>query len=169
MQECNDIVAKIYIHPDINTLISKIKPEGIRDDLKQEIALSLLEMPCDKVSALFAQDNLLRYAIKICWNMATGAGEFYKKYRHNDFKRAYDWMVLMQQGCSFTPSAINTVVIALQNKTQTVEDEHEATIFKKYAELGSSRAVAAYYNIPINHVCNVVAKVKKELKCILSQ
>jgi hypothetical protein len=36
-------------------------------------------------------------------------------------------------------------------------------------ELGSARAVAKYYGIPLNHTVNVINKVKKELKCLLQE
>ena len=64
MVDCNEIVKQIYNHPDICSLISKIHPESIRDDLKQEIAITLLEQPCHRIASLFAQNNLVRYAIR---------------------------------------------------------------------------------------------------------
>ena len=100
MAKCNDIVEKIYIHPDINNLIKKIEPESIQDDLRQEIAISLLEMPCEKVAALFAGDNLLRYAIKTCWIMATSkTSKFYYTYKKSDLSKAIQYLEYLQQGC----------------------------------------------------------------------
>lgn len=65
---------------------------------------------------------------------------------------------------------INLAYTAQKNLNERGGDiygDHEVRIFNKYVELGSSRAVARFYNIPVNHVCNVVNKVKKELKCSL--
>lgn len=169
MQDCHSIVEKVYTHPDILNLISKIQPESIRDDLRQEIAVSLLEQPCDKTVTLFVQDNLLRYAIKVVWIMATSkTSQFYIKYRKSDFKQAVEYIRVMQQGCNILPSGVHKAKNILENP-QSMQQDHEARIFNKYIELGSSRSVAAYYGIPINHVCNVVAKVKKELKQIINQ
>lgn len=169
MQDCHSIVENIYTHPDILNLISKIQPESIRDDLRQEIAVSLLEQPCEKTVNLFAQDNLLRYAIKVVWNMATGtSNDFYRKYRRSDFKQAVEYIRIMQQGCTILPSNVFKAKNILENP-QSMQQDHEARIFNKYIELGSSRSVAAYYGIPINHVCNVVAKVRKELKQVINQ
>jgi hypothetical protein len=55
----------------------------------------------------------------------------------------------------------------LKTKNKDIHDDHEARIFNKYVELGSMRKVASYYRIPLNHVCNVVNKVKSDLKCLL--
>lgn len=165
MSNCNDFIESIYVHPDINNLIAKIHPESIRDDLRQEIAVSLLEMPCERVASLFAENNLLKYAIKTCWLMATSTNsQFYYRYKKKDLLKAIQYMELMQP-CKTIP--ITKAVEVLNGKTQTKEDDHEARVFKMFVELGSARAVSRYYNIPVNHVCNVVNKVRAELKKVL--
>ena len=165
MSDCNHYIEQIYIHPDINNLIQKIQPEGIRDDLRQEIAISLLEMPCEKVAGLFAQDNLVKYAIRTCWLMATSkTSPFYYRYKKSDILKAVEYLEYLQP-CVKIPTS--NVYKALNDKTGTVEGDHETRIFNKFTELGSARAVARFYNIPLNHVCNVVAKVRQELKQIL--
>ena len=170
MAKCNDIVEKIYIHPDINNLIKKIKPESIQDDLRQEIAISLLEMPCEKVAALFAGDNLLRYAIKTCWIMATSkTSKFYYTYKKSDLSKAIQYLEYLQQCCNFQPSDVNRVNLALKNKSKTVHEDHERRIFDTYVRMGGIRQVARHYGLSPMHVSRVVSKVKQELKCILSQ
>lgn len=165
MHDCNEIVKQIYTHPDINSLISKIHPESLRDDLRQEMAVSLLEQPCDKIASLFAQNNLIRYAIRTCWLMATSkTSSFYYRYKRKELSQAVEYLRL-QQGCSFLPSDTHFIHKALNDKQlQTKEDDHEVRVFNKFVELGSSRKVASFYGIPVNHVCNVVNKVRAELK-----
>jgi hypothetical protein len=168
MSDCNKIVIDVYNHPDLLRLISKIKPESIRDDLRQEIAVSLLEQPCIKIAALFADDNLLRYTMKICWLMATSkTSGFYYKYKKNDILKAVEYLRSTQVLPTLPESLAITAVKHLKQKNQTIYDDHEARLFNKYVELGSCRAVARYYGIPINHCCNIIAKVKTELKCLL--
>lgn len=165
MHDCNEIVKQIYTHPDINSLISKIHPESLRDDLRQEMAVSLLEQPCDKIASLFAQNNLIRYAIRTCWLMATSkTSEFYYRYRKRDITQAVEYLYL-QQGCNFLPSDVRYITKSLNEKSMhSKESDHEVRVFNKFVELGSARKVASFYNIPINHVCNVVKKVREELK-----
>lgn len=170
MADCNKMVLDIYNHPDVLNLISKIKPESIRDDLRQEIAISLLEQPCEKIAALFAKDELLRYSMKICWLMATSkTSQFYYKYKKKDLLKAVDY-IRSQQTLPGIPLAFaDHAKKALNSRVQTVYDDHEVRIFNKYVELGSGRAVARFYGIPPTHVCNIIAKVKNELKCLLLQ
>ncbi len=170
MSECNAYIEKIYIHPDINNLISKINPESVRDDLRQEIALSLLEMPCEKVAVLFSGDNLLRYAIKICWTMATSkTSKFYYKYKKNDIIKAVEYLKSLQPLPDIPISFAEKASDYLKKNNKNIYDDHETRLFNKYVELGSCRKVAFFYGIPINHTCNVIAKLKKELICLLMQ
>jgi len=167
MQECNHIIESIYTHPDLEKSISKIKDERLRDDIKQEIVVSLLEQPCDKIKAIYAADNLLRYSIRICWIMATSKNNpVYRKYKSND-KEAKEYLHCTS-GVSAIPETFALKAIdALKKKTSTVYEDHETRIFSRFVELGSARKVAEYYGIPLNHTCNVIQKVKKELKCLL--
>jgi len=43
MHECSEIVKQIYTHPDINSLIAKIHPESLRDDLRQGYYFKIVE------------------------------------------------------------------------------------------------------------------------------
>lgn len=168
MSDCNAYIEKIYIHPDINLLISKIKPESIRDDLRQEVAVSLLEMPCEKVAALFSGDNLVRYAIKICWIMATSkTSTFYNKFRRNDCMKAIEYLKTLQPLPTIPVNFATKAEQYLSKNNHDIYSDHETRVFNKYIELGSCRQVALFYGIPINHTCNIVAKMKRELKSIL--
>lgn len=166
MQDCNEIVKLIYNHPGINDLINKIHPEHIRDDLRQEIALSLLEQPCERIASLYIEENLIRYAIRTCWLMATSkTSEFYIKYRKNDITKAVDYLRTLQQGCSIPQSNAYIASRVLCDKAnESKYSDHETRIFNKFVELGGVRKVARYYGIPAMHVSKVVAKVRSELK-----
>jgi len=161
---------KVYNHPDVINLIQKIQPESIRDDLRQEIAVSLLEYPCEKVSALFAQDNLLRYAMRTTWLMATSkTSQFYTKFRKSSIKDAQDYVYCMRPLPSLPKEMAVKANKYLERIPADKHEDHEIRIFRKYMELGSRHAVSRYYGIPINHVCDVVKKVQKDIKCILFQ
>ena len=170
MSDCNKIVTDIYNHPDVLNLISKIKPESVRDDLRQEIAVSLLEQPCEKVAALFAADNLLRYAMGICWNMATGPRNYFARtYRRADLFQAIEYLRLSQPLPELSLSLADKAKMVLSSKNTNKNEDHEVRIFNKYVELGSCREVARYYGIPKTNVTLIVNKIKSELKCMLLQ
>lgn len=170
MNDCNSYVENVYTHPDLLSLISKIQPESIRDDLRQEVAISLLEQPCDKIASLFAGDNLLRYTMKVCWLMATSkTSQFFYKYKKNDFAKAVEYLTLTNNKSAIPIKYADVAKSHLENKNKDQYDYHEMLLFNRYIELGSCRSVARFYGIPVNHTCNVIAKVKKELKCLLIQ
>ena len=100
--------------------------------------------------------------------MATSnTSAFSKKFQKCDINQALDYMKAIQP----LPSIPETLAIkaksALRDKNKNKYDDHEARIFNKYVELGTSRKVAKYFDIPVNHVCGIVKKVKLELKCLL--
>jgi hypothetical protein len=170
MSECNEIVLKIYNHPDVIRLISKINPKELRDDLRQEIAVSLLEQPCVRISGMFAKGELLKYSMKVCWLMATSKSSvFYTKYKKTDLIKAVEYFKSQQELPEIPIDLATKASQILSEKTNTIYEDHEVRVFNKFVEFGSSRKVAAYYGIPVNHVCNIVNKVKSELKkCLLS-
>ena len=169
MAECNNVVESFYKHSTFNALMEKVRCKAIRDDLRQEIALRLLTQPCEKITALFARNELIRYATRICWILATSERSQYSDAnRVKQYLKAIDYM----NDTTELPDAVPVELayearMILDGKTQTVSDDHERRIFSKFVELGSARKVANYYHIPVNHCCNIINKVKSELKCIL--
>lgn len=166
--DCTGIVENVYSHPSMVSALARIKPVSIQDDIRQEVAISLLEQPCEKISRLFAQNKLLHYAIRICFNMAVGNGTAQHKYSTtytrkqlvNALKYLYDTRPLPA-----VPTEVgHKAAQLLEQKNRDKYDYHEAQIFWKYAELGTCRKVAAYFGIPKSHVQLVVKKVRDELK-----
>ena len=161
----NKIVEEIYLHPKVNELISNIKPDHLQDDLRQEVALTLLTYPESKIIDLHQSGMLLAYTMKTIWNMGTlTKGYFYKTYKKNDISKAIEYL-RCQLGTDIPISASKIASNILNNKLDLNANEaHESMIFAKYVELRSCKKVADYYNIPHLHVFNVVKKTKTELK-----
>ena len=81
MNPCKSHIESVYLNPKITLLISKIKPTELQDDLRQELAIILLEFDCDRLLELYAEGNLIKFALGIVWNLgATTNSPFYKKY-----------------------------------------------------------------------------------------
>jgi len=166
--DCSGIVQHVYTHPDLSAVLSKIKPEAIQEDIRQEMAISLLEQPCDKISRLFSQNNLLRYAIRICFNMAVGNGtaqhQYSTTYTRKQLARALKFMYDTRPLPAVPTEVGHKAAELLNAKNKDKYDYHEQQIFWKYAELGTCRKVAQYFGIPRSHVDMVVKKVREELK-----
>jgi len=169
---CNEIVQSIYSHPELNEVLSKIKPDAIRDDLRQELALSLLGQPCEKISGLFASNSLLRYCIKILYNMAIGNGT--SQHAHSltharkEMAQALRYMYATRPLPELPKELGNKAAEILLAKNKDKYDYHEQQIFWKYVELGTCRKVSQFFAIPKSHVQMVVKKVRNEIKTELN-
>lgn len=162
---CNEIITQLYQSKEINELISKIEPESVRDDLKQEFALTLLNYDCDKLKKIQSEGNLIGFALKIVWNMSTwNYNDFYKTYKKNNMDKAIEYMKsLIPSKVEFSEAVLAKRIL---NKKLDIDPNqaHESMIFQKYVELRSCKKVADFFGVPSIHVFEVVRKMKKELK-----
>ena len=162
---CNDIITELYNNDKINELIGKIQPVELQADLKQELAIVLLEYDCNKLKKISKEGNIIGFAMQIIWTMGTSnRSPFYNKYRKNEIEKAFNY-IISQNGNSIP---LHTVLVAekiLQSKLKgSPMEAHESIIFNKYVELRSCVDVAKYFDIPKDHVFAVVKKMKHELK-----
>ena len=165
MSKCHKYIEEIYLHPAFNKLLSKIEPIELQDDLKQEVALVLLNYDCRKISKLYKKNELLKYTLQIVWNQGVlSKGSFYKTYKKKDIDKAIEYL-RSQLGNEIPQKASKIAKEVLNAKLdKNPNDAHESIIFNKYVELRSCQKVADYFMIPHVHVFKVVKKTKEELK-----
>jgi len=168
---CLEHIEYIYRSTQINGLISKVYPESLRDDLRQELALALLTIECDKIIQIYESNALVAYSLNIIKNMAfSNTSPFYKKFRKKDYDKAIEYL---NSQLKLPELNINFAKIASDRLTEKYsEDEmqaHEAILFNKYVEFRSCRKVAEFYNIPEKHVKDIIRKTKLELKKLCLQ
>lgn len=79
----NDIIAELYRSREFNDCIGKMEPEHLRDDLKAEVTLILLETNDEKIMSLAEQKDALKfYTVRIILNLIKSkTSNFYKTYR----------------------------------------------------------------------------------------
>ena len=172
MNKCSKYIEQMYLHSEVNKLLSKIKPVELQEDLRQELALILLDYNCTKLLKINREGNLLGFTLRILWKMGTGTkGEFYKKYKRSDVIESVNYFNSIYGNeipeLSIYPDEdlSNYAVDKLNHKlTINANEAHESIIFKKYVELNSCSKVAEYFSIPKKHVFKVVKKTKDELK-----
>jgi hypothetical protein len=166
MNDCRQYIEQIYLSKEINSLIEKCSHKSLQDDLRQELAIALLQQPCEKIIELKERDKLIGFALRIVWNMATSSNSgFYYKFRKNDMKKLSNYLYSQMTGKDYSDSA-NVAKKAIVNKMQNgdITDNHEALLFNSYIELRSCEKVAKHFGVPKHHVQFVLAKVKQELK-----
>ena len=170
---CNEIIENVYLNPQIDQLIKSVRPSDLQDDLRQELALALLSIHCDKITEIWASNGLIGFSIKIITNMAfSSTSQFYKKFRKNDYDKAINYLKSQLKLPELNPKFANLANERLIAKYG--EDEmqaHEAILFTKYVEYRSCKKVADYFNIPEKHVKDIIRKTKLELRhlCINSK
>lgn len=166
---CQEIISKIYLDEKFNDLIKKIKPVELQDDLKQEVALVLLNYECTKIKYLYKKKELINFACGIIWKVGTlQKGKFYKDFKNDNAEKIYDYL-RSKSGREVSSSAIDKAKKVLSDKmNKNANEAHESMIFEKYIELRNLQKVADYFNIPHLHVFNVVKKTKEELKKIIN-
>ena len=75
----------MYLNPKVTELLNKIKPVQLQEDLRQELAMVLLNYDCKKIIKINKEGNLLGFTLRILWVMGTGTkGEFFNKYKRTD-------------------------------------------------------------------------------------
>jgi len=165
MSECNEYIESIYRNPRIAEFIGSIQPDDLQNDLRQEMAIVLLNYDCLKIAAMHMRGELVQFAMGILWKMGRlQKGEFYKIFKKNSCGISAEYLTRT----SSDTNAVEMALIArrkLRHKLLSdANDAHEAIIFEKYVELGTCRAVAEYFGIPKHHVDKVVSKCRRELK-----
>jgi hypothetical protein len=168
MGECNEYIEKVYLSPEVEKLIKSIQPTSLQDDLRQEMAIALLSINCEKISQIWASNGLLGFAIKIISNMAfSNTSQFYTKYRKNDYNKAINYL---KSQVKLPTLNNNLATIANEELTKkfTLDQNqaHEAILFNYYVDVRSCDKVAKHFGLPEKHVKDVIRKVKKELKNI---
>ena len=168
MGECNEYIEKVYLSPEVEKLIKSIQPTSLQDDLRQEMAIALLSINCEKISQIWASNGLLGFAIKIISNMAfSNTSQFYTKYRKNDYNKAINYL---KSQVKLPTLNNNLATIANEELTKkfTLDQNqaHEAILFNYYVDVRSCDKVAKHFGLPEKHVKDVIRKVKKELKTI---
>lgn len=165
MNNCKKHIEEIYKHPAFNSLISKIKPIELQDELRQEVAVILLQKECEQIERLYHDNELLQYSLKIIWNLGTSkTTRFYRMFKKNYYENLSEYLETLKGTELVTDLQIRKVNNILDEKlNKNANDAHESMIFRKYVELNSGEKVAEFFGIPAIHCYEVIRKTKKEL------
>jgi len=163
--KCNKLIETIYRNKDINNFIGKIKPEHLRDDLKQEMALVLLSYDCEKLQRMDSENNLIRFTIKVLYIMAyLTYNPFYNNFRKKHVDGNYEYIRRLSLDDNVQVPA-NIAITHLSKKMMIdANHAHESMIFSKYVEMRSIDKVSEYFGIPRQHTWEVIKNVRNELK-----
>jgi hypothetical protein len=159
----NEIVAELYGSKEFNDCIGKMEPEHLRDDLKAEVTLILLETEERKLMEIYAAGALKFYTVRIILNLIQSKTSlFYKRYRQQVTEITDRFMAEEQQD------------IEERMTREDMEDEamkeidnlywYNAGIVKLYLKHGNYRAIEEDTGIPYSSAYKTIKKSFQEIK-----
>ncbi len=170
MSECNEYIKRIYEDRKVNEFLSRIEPAELQDDLRQELAIVLLNYDCLRVATMCHSGDLVSFAMGILWKMGRlQKGEFYKVFKARNDDKAKEYLRRITKDSDSLRMARMANKILEDKLMLDANEAHESIIFSKYVELGSCVKVAEFFGIPKYHVDRVVTKCRQELKKSIKQ
>lgn len=168
MSAKNKIVAELFESKEFNDCINKMEPEHLRDDLKAEVMLILLETDDEKLKGLHKKNELKFYTVRIILNLIQSkTSPFYKKYRMSTS--------VFSEPCS--PCVVETIEpegfddrlkreLRNERAIQIIDTLYwyDKTIVNLYLELGSYRAIEKDTGIPWESCYSTIRKVIKQIR-----
>lgn len=182
MNDRNSIVKELYCSKEFDDVINKMQPAQIRDDLRSEVALALLELPEKNFINI---QNIKFYAVRIIMNMVTNQNHpFYKKFR-NKFEQLQDWNEIneekdlkinnakeieweeLQYADRLKRELSEEKVMLILNDWENGNDNsnwYKASLIKIYLKLGDYRSIERKTGISHVAAYNTIKKTIQEIK-----
>lgn len=155
------IIEQLYTDPDIDKGISKMKPEDLQDDLRQEMFLVLCEMPEDKIIQMHRDGYLKFFLVRTMLNMMkSDRSTFY-----NQFRKVYtEWDATIEKKVEDEAVEFEEISNKLK-KSLDVLHWYEQEIFRLYSENGKNiLKLSRETKIPYRSLFKTVRKVRTYLK-----
>lgn len=159
----NEIIEALYRSKEFNDCIGKMEPEHLRDDLRAEVTLILLETEDQRLLAIHAAGALRYYTVRIIMNLIQSKTSlFYKKYRQQ-LTEITDRFIAEEDGD-----------IAERATREEIEEQamkeidnlywYNAGVVKLYMKHGNYRAIEEDTGIPYSSAYKTIQKSFKEIR-----
>lgn len=158
----NKVVAEFYESDWFNQALNKMDPECLRNDLKQEVFLVLLEMPEKKFFELHEQGFLKFFAIRTMLNMIkSDRSNFFKMFRN-----LVDMPIKEVAEVDYEEPREVCLDCAFQNSRDQL---YERDMFYHYTYTFDRNALALSRGtqIPYKTVTRTIQNAKQRIKCYL--
>ena len=158
----NQIIEELYNSKEFNDCISRMEPEHLRDDLKAEVTLILLETEESKLIAIHSGGALKFYTVRIIINLIQSkTSQFYKQYRQ---QVAEITDRLAYEETDFEERATRE---AIEDKAMKEIDNlywYNSGIVKLYMKHGNYRAIEEDTGIPYSSAYKTIKKSFEQIK-----
>ncbi len=182
----NQIIEALYRSKDFCDCINKMDPAELRDDLKAEVTLVLLEKPDTLIEQLHGLGQLKFYAVRVIMNLIQSkTSPFYKKYRTTFLdidSKPMDasfslWTKEQARGVDKIIAEFNSAQITDHSERKTLEELqdlalanlsklswYEKGIIDLYMKLGNYRAIEADTGIPWESAYKTIQKSIQKIR-----
>ena len=164
MQSKNKILAEIYTSKELHNCLLLVKNESIREDIKQEIFLTLLQKEEDFIIALSNNNKLKAYISSCIFNEAYSP-------RSNLRKKFGKESVLFIDAAPIEKILIDEIIEANKKHDKAIEiflsipqNNIYKQIFLSLCKYGSYRKLSLAMNIPHTTLRDMVENFKNEIK-----
>lgn len=159
----NEIVEELYRSKEFNDCIGKMEPEHLRDDLRAEVILILLETDEARIRVMHAKKELKFYTVRIIINLIQSKTSlFYKRYRQQ-LAEITDRFIAEQDG-DIEERATRE---AMEDRALKEIDNlywYNSGIVKLYMKHGNYRAIEEDTGIPYSSAYKTIQKSFQEIK-----
>lgn len=159
----NEIVEQLFVSREFNDCINKMEPDHLRDDLRAEVALILLETDERKLIEIHKNGGLKFYTVRIIMNLIQSkTSMFYKLYR--------------QQVAEITDRFIagEEQDFKARAEKEHIEDKaikeidnlywYNEKMIRLYMQYGNYRAIEQVTKIPYSSAYKTIQKSFEEIK-----
>jgi DNA-directed RNA polymerase specialized sigma24 family protein len=159
----NQIIEEFYCGKEFNDCIGKMEPEHLRDDLRAEVALILLETDTDKLLAIHDAGALKYYAVRIIMNLIQSkTSKFYKQYRQQLVELTDRFMAEEEPDFEERGNREDMEEQAMKEIDNLYW--YNAGIIKLYMKHGNYRAIQEDTGIPYSSAYKTIQKSFQEIK-----
>lgn len=158
----NEIVAELFVSKEFNDCIEKMEPEHLRDDLRAEVTLILLETDEGKLIEIYRSGGLKFYTVRIILNLIQSKTSlFYKMYRQqmtelND-RFAYEEIDIEERA---TREEVEEKALSEVDNLYWYNKE----MVRLYLQHGNYRAIEEITRIPYSSAYKTIQKSFQEIK-----
>lgn len=155
----NEIVAELYKSKEFKDCINKMEPEHLRDDLRAEVMLILLETDEKKLVGIYESgpNGLKYYTVRIIINLIQSKTSlFYKRYRQQVVELVDRFIATEDQDIEERLTREETEDRALSEIDNLYW--YDKTILELYMKHGNYRAIEKVTQIPYSSAYKTVKK-----------
>lgn len=158
----NEIIEELYRSKEFNDCINKMEPEHLRDDLRAEVVLILLETEEQRLLAIHTAGALKYYTVRIIINLIQSkTSRFYKLYRQQ-LNEINDRFAYEETDIEERAAREDIEEHALREIDNLYW--YNSGIVKLYMKLGNFRAIEKDTGIPYASAYKTVKKSFNEIK-----